>query len=365
MGYVVSRMTWGDYATLADGQEVQVVEEGQDSVRVNTGHANSKWVEKSDLAVVGGRPAIEYGVASAVSDMSASLAVVAVLLYAPVPMLGSLRWWLLLDCVGVRLRLRQAVKLTYLGNFFNFASPAMTGGDFFKAYFVAGHTPRRAEAVTAVFVDRAVGLVAMVAVGIAVALGTFGEAEIRWVVWAGVGVMGGVGILCTLVLSRRLRRALRMKWILARLPFSRAIERVGRAAVSYRSHRRSLGVAFGLAVAAHLLSFAAIGAAGHAMGLRAVWGAYFIWLPVAFLMASFVPVPQGLGVLEWALLRFFAGQGLASVSQAGLLALAVRLIQFIWALPGLVVSLLGGYRPRRREGVETRPGQTAFQTMDA
>ena len=355
LAYVVSRMTWHDYATLAEDTEpARVVGETDDTIRVAVGPDEVRTIDKAELAKAGGR--VEYGVVTAVTRLQLGWAVAALLIFAPQPVLGAVRWWLLLRVVGVRLRLLEAAKLTYLGNFFNLISPAMTGGDLVKAYSVAQHTARRAEAITVIFVDRAIGLAGLVLVGAAAALSQFHRAEIVWLAYAGVGLMAGLVVGCYLLVWPGPRRLLRIDWLLARLPFGETVSRVDQAVGLFRFHRSAVGLALLLTVGVHMLNLTALGAVGHGMQLRAGWDAYYVYLPIGFLMAGFVPTPQGLGVLEWAFLKFLAG--VASASQAALLAVAARLLQFVWALPGLVISLAGAHRPSPERLAElTRQGE--------
>jgi hypothetical protein len=62
--------------------------------------------------------------------------------------------------------------------------------------------------------------------------------------------------------------------------------------------------------------------------------------------------------MEAAYIQFFCrGELQNDPSQALALAVAVRLIQLVWALPGVLVPLLGAHLPRRNElaVLETAP----------
>ena len=64
-----------------------------------------------------------------------------------------------------------------------------------------------------------------------------------------------------------------------------------------------------------------------------------------------IPVspPQGIGVMEWVYVLFFARGGLNAKSAALAFALANRLTQLVWALPGILVPLLGAHVPSHAE----------------
>ena len=68
------------------------------------------------------------------------------------------RWYLLLRLQSIDIGLGAAIKLTFVGFFYNNFLPGSVGGDVLRAWYVTKHTPKRLEAVLSVFVDRAIGL---------------------------------------------------------------------------------------------------------------------------------------------------------------------------------------------------------------
>ena len=68
----------------------------------------------------------------------------------------GLRWWLLLRTQSIFISLWAAVKLYFLGWFYNICMPGSVGGDLVRAWYVTKHTDKRFEAVLSVFVDRVV-----------------------------------------------------------------------------------------------------------------------------------------------------------------------------------------------------------------
>ena len=72
--------------------------------------------------------------------------------------MASARFVWLLRAQGIYIGYWEGIKLTYAGNFFNFVMVGTTGGDLFKAFYVAQHTRYKLEAVTTIFLDRVVGL---------------------------------------------------------------------------------------------------------------------------------------------------------------------------------------------------------------
>src|SRR6478752_5653099 len=74
--------------------------------------------------------------------------------------LGTIfRWYFLVRAADLPLRLRDTIRLGFLGYLYNFVLPGGVGGDLVKAGFLArGQPGRRTEATLTVLVDRIVGL---------------------------------------------------------------------------------------------------------------------------------------------------------------------------------------------------------------
>ena len=76
--------------------------------------------------------------------------------------LGVLRWRMVLRVHGIVLPLSRAAEISLVAHFFNSFFLGSTGGDLMKAYYAARETHhKKTEAVVTVFVDRLVGLWAM------------------------------------------------------------------------------------------------------------------------------------------------------------------------------------------------------------
>ena len=70
----------------------------------------------------------------------------------------SMRWWFLLRSQSIFVSLWVAVKLYFLGWFYNNFAPGSVGGDAIRAWYVTRHTDRKFEGVLSVFVDRGIWL---------------------------------------------------------------------------------------------------------------------------------------------------------------------------------------------------------------
>ncbi len=76
--------------------------------------------------------------------------------------LGVLRWRMVLRVHGLELSFGRACEISFVAHFFNSFLLGSTGGDLMKAYYAARETHhKKTEAVSTVFVDRLIGLWAM------------------------------------------------------------------------------------------------------------------------------------------------------------------------------------------------------------
>src|SRR5204863_5965893 len=76
--------------------------------------------------------------------------------------LGVFRWRMVLRVHGLDLSLGRAAEISLVAHFFNSFLLGSTGGDLLKAYYAARETRhKKTQAVVTVFVDRLLGLWAM------------------------------------------------------------------------------------------------------------------------------------------------------------------------------------------------------------
>src|SRR5438876_8575606 len=77
-------------------------------------------------------------------------------------LLGVISWQMVLRVQGLELSFARTSEISFVAQFFNSFLLGSTGGDLIKAYYAARETHhKKTEAVTTVFVDRLIGLWAM------------------------------------------------------------------------------------------------------------------------------------------------------------------------------------------------------------
>lgn len=368
--YLSDKVAVRDYVRLASAPDRQLilVAESEDTLRVRdpeTGEENE--ASRTELAtpdqLAGSRRGIERGLASVARQTDPGWAFWALLAMGPGTFIMAWRLRLLLVIQEIRLSLRDAVWLTFAGNFFNFAMPGTTGGDLYKAYHVARQTKRRTEGVTIVLLDRVIGLVSFLLLAtctIAFYALTRGERLGQYGWWVGYLMVGFI-VFALLFFSRRVRKWIRYDALLARLPFGDRLRRIDDTAFQFRFHSwRTLLALLGTLVN-HFFMITSIYFLALALGVHPHEGhtsidlylASLLATSVGFLLAA-VPVSiQGFGLFEAVFYRVFVEGGWCSATEMLALTLSMRLVQIVWSLPGIAVPWLGFARPE--EGATPEP----------
>ena len=257
------------------------------------------------------------------------------------------RWWRLLALAGCARRWVTALRLTYIGLFFNLVLPGLNGGDLARAVLVVrDHPDRRADALMSVIVDRAIGLFAMLSLSATVVFsGGAPFAPLRLPV--GLGILGFV-VASVLFLNPPLRRWLRFEHWVTRLPQGERLLKLDRALRDHLHRPGEAALAFLLSIANHLCVAAQIWTIGHALGDELSYFSYLGVVTIANIISSLPATPGGIGVGEAAygslfvLLGSLAGLGVAT-------SLTYRLTTALLGLAGGVFLLLPGGRGVRRD----------------
>jgi len=347
---VVRGVTIRDHVTLVDGTElVGDVIRDADTVEIHLVNGEARVLPRADIATdEDGSAKIAYGLKTAWRNSTKSLLLLAVLIHFPVVFPQALRFRWLLAAQSISLGYWECVKLSFAGNFLNFATPfGSHAGDVFKAYFASLHTEHKTEAVTTVVLDRFIGLGSLLLV--VAGITAFSPAQSRLAVLRPYMFgMIGIGIV---VAFAYLSPALRRRWVniswINRLPMLHQLKRVDKAARTLIGRTGTLVAAVLITIGLQALALTAYFVVAIALDMDAHAGnvlEYFAYFYTGVVVQTLPGPPQGLGTVELAYRYFFAAYG--SPSQIVCMAFAIRIVALVCALPGLLVTLTGAYRPK-------------------
>jgi len=273
----------------------------------------------------------------------ADLVLLSAILFA-VSLVGSAyQWWLFLKAQQIVISFRKALDFYLVGLFFNNFLPANVGGDVMKVIDVNRSGGTKAGALTATFMDRAMGLLvlvfaATVAAWTAGASAPFPEMRIPLVV-SSLGLV----VVFAAILSRRVLR--RLALIGARIPGAR-VRALAARLVSHiemlQVDRRIFAVAFAISLATQTLRIAVHYLAALALGVD-VAPILFVLLVPAIAVAITLPISiGGFGVRE--------GLGVVLFGRVGVPVPEAFAFELLSHLVAVAVSAWGGilFALRRR-----------------
>lgn len=248
---------------------------------------------------------------------------------------AGMRWRIVSHRVGVPLGFAAALRLLFVGLFFNQALVSSIGGDAVRIWFVRHLADGMAGAFRSVLIDRLValaGLFLIVAASLPVLLDLVAAPSARAGVLLVLGA--GIGVLVLVLLLDRLPvlpQRLRTKGALD--AFARACRRV------LLDARTGLS-AVGLSLIVHLLSALTAFVLARGIGVEISLGQMVVLVPPVILVATLPISVAGWGVREGAMVTAL---GFVGVAPADAFAVSVifGLALVAIALPGGALWLIG------------------------
>ena len=276
-------------------------------------------------------------------------------------LLVAFRWWLLLRTQSIFIRFWAAVRLHFLGLFYNNFMPSSVGGDLIRAWYVTRHTNRRFEAALSVFVDRAIGLLSTLIIavffymvflrgrGVGKTADSQGGplrsvAEYGWILfWL---VVGAAVIFGLLLLHRKGRMILVKAFSYMVMLGIKVFSRLKDSIVIYCRKPLVILAAFGLTVFLQILTITGFWFLGVNLGIDVSVKYYYVFFTLTWVLGA-VPVSiGGAVVVEFSLASLFIRFAGVSQEAAGALALCQRAVWMLASLPGAAIHLLGAHLPK-------------------
>jgi len=266
------------------------------------------------------------------------------------------RWWLLLRTQGVRINVWAAVRLHFLGLFYNNCIPGSVGGDLVRAWYVTKHTQHRFEAALSVFVDRGIGFASsMILAGFCwfvllrdVKLPGLGRRLDKVLVWMVVIIAAVIVLVAALPAGRRLLAGLWGQVL-------KLAKRSWTAAVLYSRSPLTILAAFGLTFVLQGIVITGFWLIGRRIGVEVGAEYYFVFFPLTWALGAIPVSVGGAGVVEGGLAGLFNVIAGVSPEQAMAIALCQRAVWVLAALPGAWIHWTGRHLPKK-EAIDYEPG---------
>lgn len=258
---------------------------------------------------------------------------------------GVVRWHAILRTLGLPTGFARTFRGFFIGQFFNAFLFGACGGDLARAIFAAhDHAEKRAEAVTSVFLDRAIGLVITLLFGCIMLLPRLRKfslyAEARPSLFLMVLFLLAALAFIVLFFSRDL---------FEQFPWLQRMEHRGRigpllrrayeALFLFRRNARYLFWPAMLSIANLLLLASATAALARALELSISFRDLLVVFPVVTVLAAIPLTPGSLGVRETLYIQLLNPLGIAA-GPALMLSLLGYLAATLWSLFGGLLFLL-------------------------
>lgn len=282
-------------------------------------------------------------VLAALSNVKWAGLLVAFALFIAGVFIRSYRWQILLDALDLRMPLRTLTSLYFVGSFFNTVLPTGFGGDVVKAAELAHTSGRGGEALGTVVMDRFLGIVALLAMGVAALLlaGDWVDRRITWAIgFLFAALLVGFWLLRKRWLMSRLSQLVPQRWREPILSFLRALYS---GLQGYSA--RTLAWAMAVSVLFNVTWVAVNVVLGWSLGIDASLAQYLVFVPLVSL-SLLLPSVGGLGVRELTYVGLFGLIGIPE-EQAFALGILVYAVTFATGLIGGLIYLVQGARSAR------------------
>jgi uncharacterized protein (TIRG00374 family) len=264
-----------------------------------------------------------------------------VLFWGLTVVIGVFRWRMVMRVQGLELSLGRAMEISFIAHFFNSFLLGSTGGDLLKAYYAARETHhKKMEAVVTVFVDRLLGLLAMLLFASAMMLPNlsllFDHPRLAAVSWFILAMLVGCGTAVALSfwggLSTRFPQA--RVW-LRRLPKGDLIEKSVDACRRFGQEPGFLLEVFALSMILNTMCVLQTASLAWGMGLEVSAAALFVIVPIVICISALPITPSGLGIRENLYVLMLAAPSIhVPATQALSLSLLAYACSLFWSAVG-------------------------------
>ncbi len=257
----------------------------------------------------------------------------------------AFRWKMLLNAQGIILPTGRVVALYFIGHFFNAFMPGAVGGDVVKAYYVAKETEsKKAEVVATVFIDRLVGLLALILL-CTIVMGSrlsfflqYRETRLALVFNASL-LVGTCGILFLVFRKNIFEDWAFFRKLEAKTALGRVIGKIYNAFNICLKHHGLLARTMFLSILNHISLVVCAFFMGMALGVRMPFFDYLALFLIINAIAAIPATPGGLGTREVATKFLLAVMGVPE-TQAVPLSLLVYGAMLTWSIFGGIIYMI-------------------------
>ena len=253
------------------------------------------------------------------------------------------RWLLLLRPVPAAARpsLGRVMRIFFVSTFVGTFLPASVGGDLVRAYALSQERVPMTLSVASVALDRALGVMSIVLLGIVSVAAAPARAPAGVVVLLWAGTIG-CALLALVVFSRRVAQPIVR--LVAWLPGA-GVRRVTSALLDavreYRHHHGALASVLAGSVGVQVLRVVQAYFLGVSLGIALGLPAYFVAIPVILLIMLLPITMNGIGTSQAAFVWCFGAMGVGRPEAFALSVLFVAL-GIVGNLPGGLLYATGG-----------------------
>jgi len=264
-----------------------------------------------------------------------------------VAMFSAFRWHWLVNSQKLTLNIPQAIRLTWIGIFFNNFVPGQTGGDLIKAYYIAKNSPqKRLTAVLTVITDRVIGLSALIIVSLVTVTLFFQRFyQIAITLWLGliVGCMFAI-----ILMNRSVRRKLGLSALIKKLPdkVSAQIYNLDTAIRQYHAHKKGVLVWWLLSIVNHIINMLGIYALSRSINMGVPAVEFLAIVPVIFIVSAIPIAPNGWGIGEALFGNLFGQYGASYLPNTAnaeqIMSTRGVALSILFRIMSMCLSLIGG-----------------------
>ena len=300
--------------------------------------AKYSWTEQTQAAWRHGPPRL-WSTLTMIDPAALSLSVI---LMGVTILLGIARWRMVLRVQGFDLQWSRTTEISLVAHFFNSFLLGSTGGDLMKAYYAARETHhKKTEAVVTVFVDRLLGLWAMLLFAGIMMLPNlsllFGRSQFRPLALLILGML----VACSGVVVVAFWGGVSRTWTgartwLRRLPKGEWLERSLNSCRQFGRAPFFVSRTLSISMLLNAVCVLQVLVLSQGLGLKVPWLVLFVTVPMIICISALPITPSGLGVRENLFVLMLSSIGVPDTSALSLSLLAYAGSLF-WSLVGGIV----------------------------